>query len=64
MDEILERFIADVRGKRGRLMEVANGSGVHPKVLRNILYGETHDPRGSNVAALRKFYEQQERQSA
>jgi hypothetical protein len=64
MDEILQRFIADARSKRGRLMEVAEGSGVHPKVLRNILYGETRDPRSSNVAALRAYYERREQESA
>jgi hypothetical protein len=57
MDDLIATFIADVRSKRGRLQEVADATGIHPKVLRNILYGETTDPRGSNKDRLRQFYE-------
>ena len=51
-------FIADVRSSPpGRLQQIADATGVHPKVLRNILYGETTDPRGSNKDRLRAYYE-------
>lgn len=54
----IELFIADVRSsKPGRLQQIADATGVHPKVLRNILYGETTDPRGSNKDRLRAYYE-------
>ena len=56
MDNILERFKADARGKRGRIREIAQASGVHLKVLRNILYDETTDPRSSNMDKLRQYY--------
>ena len=55
--DILETFKADVRSKRGRLAEVAAGSGVKLKTLRNILYGETTNPRYDNVERLRAFYQ-------
>lgn len=54
--DILELFRADVRSKRGRLAEVAAGSGVRPKALQKILYGETKNPRYNTVEALRAFY--------
>lgn len=54
--DILETFRSDVRGKRGRLEEVAAGSGVKAKTLRNILYGSTKNPRYDNVEKLRAFY--------
>lgn len=57
MDDLIATFKADVRSKRGRLQEVADATGIHPKVLKNILYGETQDPRGSNRDRLREFYE-------
>jgi transcriptional regulator with XRE-family HTH domain len=55
--DILETFKADVRAKRGRLAEVAEGSGLKPKTLRNILYGESTNPRYNTVEKLRAFYQ-------
>ncbi len=59
MENILERFKADARGRRGRIGEIARESGVHLKVLRNILYDETTDPRSSNMDKLRSYYADQ-----
>jgi hypothetical protein len=59
--DILERFIEDAKSKRGRLAEIAAASGVHPKVLRNIRYGETTDPRLSTVRKLEAYYASQKR---
>lgn len=55
--DVLNLFIADVNSRRGRLKEIADATGVHPKVLQNIRYGKTKDPRGSNLERLRAFYE-------
>ena len=61
---LIETFIADVTSRRGRLQEVADATGIHPKVLRNIRYRVTTDPRGSTFERLRTFYEAQERVKA
>lgn len=55
--DILETFREDVRSKRRRLEEVAAGSGVKAKTLRNIYYGTTKNPRYDNVERLRAFYQ-------
>ena len=55
--DILDTFRTDVRSKRGRLTEVADGSGVKLKTLRNILYRETENPRYDTVEKLRAFYQ-------
>lgn len=55
--DILETFKADVRAKRGRLAEVAAGSGIRPKTLQKILYGESINPRYNTVEKLRAFYQ-------
>ena len=54
--DILETFRADVRARRGRLAEVAAGSGLKPKTLRNILYRASQNPRYNTVEKLRAFY--------
>jgi hypothetical protein len=56
--DILQRFIEDAQSRRGRLAEIAAASGVHPKVLRNIRYGATTDPRLSTIRKLEAYYAQ------
>jgi len=60
MDTTLQRFIEDVRAKRVRVGDVAKATGVHPKVLNNIFYGATKDPRASNLTALQAYYAKQD----
>lgn len=62
MDDLVEQLKADVSaGPRGRIQEIADGSGVALKVLRNVYYGYTHDMRHSNATKLVEFFARERR---
>lgn len=42
---------------------IAAESGVHPKVLRNIVYNATHNPRYNNICKLQAYYAKKPRES-
>jgi hypothetical protein len=55
----IDLFIADVaKADRtlARINAVAAATGINPKTLRNLYYGETVNPRRNNVRALDAFY--------
>ena len=49
---------------RGRIAQIAEESGVALKVLRNIVYGETENPRRDNVRKLNAYYASRIQQAA
>lgn len=62
--DIIERVKADVAtGPRGRITEIAEGSGVKVKTLRNLIYGETQDMKHANARKLMDYYAQNERRT-
>ena len=56
-------IIAKVRATKGRqkLIQIAHATGVPPKTLEKIFYGDTDNPRGDTLDALRGFYERKGR---
>ena len=64
MIDVIERVKADIRdGKRGRLQEIADGSGVKAKTLKNLVYGVTSATNLRNAQKLADYYAQHERRS-
>jgi len=64
MTDIIERVLADIRdGPRGRLGQIAAGSGVKEKTLRNLRYGKTTATNFANARKLMDYYAQQERRT-
>lgn len=64
MLDIIERVKADIReGKRGRMGEIAKGSGVKRKTLSNLYYGVTKATNLRNAQKLADYYAQFERRS-
>ena len=60
--DVIERLKSDVAsGPRGRIGEIAAGSGVSIKTLRNIWYGYTKDITYSNARKLAEYYLKHER---
>jgi hypothetical protein len=56
VSDLLETAIADLC-QRGRVAAVAEATGIKPKVLRNIRYGVTKNPRYDTVEKLRAYYQ-------
>ena len=64
MDDIIDRVKADIRnGPRGRLGQIAAGSGVKVKTLRNLVHGATKATNFANARKLMEYYAQFERRS-
>lgn len=64
--DVIARVLADIRAARpmsGRINEIAEGAGLKPKTLRNLLYGVTADMRHANARKLMDYYAQFERRS-
>lgn len=62
MNDPIARLREDVRnGPRGRVSEIAAGSGVNIKTLRNLIYGAIKTTGYENALALQAYYETEDR---